>query len=265
LSAAQAQQILETTAPACRFGVFPYLPPMRIEELYASAAADFAVALKREVRLRTKKTFAAWYDEVKQQRYDIVLIQPFDYIGAFDKYGYLPLARDREPLAAVMMVKGDNPLQSLAALRGQTVALPPARAAVSYLAKIALLEAGLTPGESVRVKHFSNHDACLQQVLIGTAAACGTSWPVVRSFTLRRAASLRELAVTPAIPHVLFAVHRRLPVQDRERLLEVILGWQMTAKGRRFLTVAGRLGFVKAEDADYDIVRDYARRLRLSE
>ena len=263
-SHAQGQPAPETAAPY-RLGVFPYLPPMRIEELYAPAAADFAAALRREVRLRTKKTFDAWYDEVKQQHYDIVWIQPFDYIYAFEKYGYLPLARDSEPLAAVIMANEDTSLQSLAELRGQTVALPPARAAVSHLTKIALLEAGLEPGKSVTVRHFINHDSCLQQVLIGGATACGTARAVVRNFTLRRGAALRELAVTLAIPHSLFAVHQRVSAPERERLLEVILGWPKTAKGRRFLTRAGRKSFVKAVDPDYDIVRQYARRLRLSE
>ena len=260
LSNAQAQN-----ATAYRFGVFPYLPPLRIDELYAPVAADFAAALQREVRLSTKRTFDAWYDEVKQQSYDIVWIQPFDYIYAFEKHGYLPLARDSEPLAAAIMTTGDSRLQSLADLRGQTVALPPTRAAVSHLTRIALLEAGLEPGKSVIVRHFVNHDSCLQQVLIGAVAACGTTRNVVRNFTLRRAVSLRALAVTPAIPHVLFAVHQRVAVPERERLLEVILGWVETETGRRFLAKAGRHPFVKAVDADYDIVREYARRLRLSE
>ena len=263
LSVAQAQNAPETAV--YRLGVFPSLPPLHIEELYAPAAADFATALQREVRLRTKKTFDAWYDEVKKQRYDIVWIQPFDYIYAFEKYGYLPLARDSEPLAAVLMAKADTSLQSLVDLRGQTVALPPARAAVSHLTKIALLEAGLEPGKSVTVRHFVNHASCLQQVLIGHAAVCGTARAVVRAFMRRRDASLRELAATPAIPHSLFAAHQRLSGMERGRLLQVILGWSETAKGRRLLTRAGRKPFVKAVDADYDIVRQYARRLRLSE
>jgi len=151
LSSAQAQRSLGAARPAYRFGVFPYLPPVRVAELYAPAAADFAAALQRDVQLRTKKTFEDWYDEVKKQSYDIVWIQPFDYIYAFEKYGYRPLARDREPLSAVLMVRADSALQSLAELGGQPVALPPARAAVSHLVNLALLKAGLVPRQSVTV------------------------------------------------------------------------------------------------------------------
>jgi ABC-type phosphate/phosphonate transport system substrate-binding protein len=39
----------------------------------------------------------------------------------------------------------------------------------------------------------------------------------------------------------------------------------MTDQGRHFLASTGRQFFVKAEDADYNIVRAYARRLQLAE
>ena len=264
LSSAQAQSA-PPAAAAYHFGVFPYLSPSRIEQSYAPIAEAFAAVLQREVQLRTRQTFAAWYDEVKQQHYDIVFIQPFDYIHAFNKYDYLPLARNRDPLAAAIMVKADSPLQSLADLRGRILALPSARAAVSHLTKTALLEAGLTPGQSVTIHHVNNHDSCLQQMLIGNAAACGVSRTVVRNFMKRHDISLRELAVTPTIPHVLFAVHKRVPAQERERLLEVILKWDKTDKGRRFLAGIGCEAFEQAQDADYDTVRAYARRLGLTE
>ena len=264
LSSAQVQSAPHTVALAYQFGVFPYLSPSRIEQFYAPLAEAFAAVLQREVRLRTRQTFAAWYDEVKQQHYDIVFIQPFDYIHAFDQYDYLPLARNRDPLAAVIMVKTDSPLQSLADLRGRIVALPSARAAVSHLTKTALLEAGLTPGQSVTIQHVDNHNSCLQQMLIGDAAACGTSLAVARNFMKRYDISLRELAVTPAIPHVLFAAHKRVPAQERERLREVILKLHETDRGRRFLAGIGCKAFEQAQDADYDTVRAYARRLGLT-
>ncbi len=252
----------EAKAPY-RFGVFPYIPPARIEESYAPAAADFAAALDREVLLRTKTTFADWFEEVRAQRYDIVFIQPFDYVKAFRGYGYLPLARGSEPLAAVLTVLEDSPLTDLSQLRGKSVALPPASAAVSHLTKIALAEAGLEPGRDVTVKHLRNHDSCLQQVVIGAADVCGTARVVVRDFAARRPVAFRVLAETRAIPHVLFAVHSRVSEDDREAIRRVILKWHETEKGRQWLASVGFGPFVPALDADYDIVREFAARLDL--
>ena len=65
LSSAQAQSASHAAATAYQFGVFPYLSPSRIEQFYAPIAEAFAAVVQREVRLRTRQTFAAWYDEVK--------------------------------------------------------------------------------------------------------------------------------------------------------------------------------------------------------
>ena len=255
----------ETKAPY-RLGVSPYLPTARLEEAYAPAAADFAKALGREILPRTKTTFAAGFEKVKAQRYDIVHNQPFYYVKAFDRYGYLPLARISEPLVAVLMVVEDSSLTDLRQLRGKTVALPSANAAVSHLTKIALIEAGLEPGRDVTVKHFKNHESCLQQVVIKTADVCGTSRTVVRIFMARRPVQLRELGVTPVtptMPHVLYAVHSRVSKEDRESLKRVILAWHKTKEGRQWLSSIGLPRYVPALDSDYDIVREYATRLNL--
>ena len=226
----------ETKAPY-RLGVSPYLPTARLEEAYAPAAADFAKALGREILLGTKTTFAAWFEDVKAQRYDIVHNQPFYYVKAFDRYGYLPLARISEPLVAVLMVVEDSSLTDLRQLRGKSVALPSANAAVSHLTKIALIEAGFEPGLDVTVKHFKNHESCLQQTDIETADVCRTSRAVVRIFTARRPIQLRELNVTRAMPHVLHAVHSRASKEVRESLKRVTLAWHKTKGGGNGLAV----------------------------
>ena len=260
---AAGQSDVKAGKPPYIFGVFPYLPPARLEELFAPNTKNFAEALDRELLFRTKKTFARWFEAVKAQEYDIVFIQPFHYVKAFDRYGYLPLARIGEPLSAVLMVRATSPLTDLGQLRGKTVALPPVEAAVSHLTKIALIETGLEPGRDVTVTHFKNHDSCLQQVVIGTADVCGTARVVVRNFIARRPAQLRELAVTPAIPHALYAVHARVSKQDRETIRRVILGWSETKSGRQWLMQAGFYPFVAVSDSEYDIVRDYAKFLNL--
>ena len=88
---------------------------------------------------------------------------------------------------------------------------------------------------------------------------------MVRNLLLQRAVSLRELAVTPAIPAVLFAAHERVPALERERLLNIILGWRETWQGRQFLAAVGRHYFAKAMDVEYDVVRAYARCLQLAD
>ncbi|MGI9305001.1 MAG: phosphate/phosphite/phosphonate ABC transporter substrate-binding protein [Gammaproteobacteria bacterium] len=237
-------------------GVFPYLPPVRLEKLYGPVAADFSAALGRPIHFRTKSDFETFAQELAAQRYDIALLQPFDYVEAFDRYGYLPLARRPEPLAAVLMIKMDSPLEKLSDLKGKTVALPPKRAAVSRLLTAHLQAAGET---TVTWRHYKNHTSCLQAVITGGADACGSALLPVRSFETSQGVLLRKLVETPAIAPVLFAVHSRVPRKEQEALLQRILSWGSHASGRQLLSVIGTgQAFVRTQDHDYESVRRYA-------
>lgn len=192
-------------------------------------------------------------------KYDLVLIQPIFYVQAYEQYGFLPLARNGEDLSAYFVVRPDSTLQSLDDARGMTMSLPPFRAAVSYLAREALKKEGLKWNEDLRLRYHPNHDTCLQTILIGKSAICGTALTVLRNYESRHKVTFRILAVSRPIPHILFAVHPRVPEQERKRLLEEILGWGKTKNGLAFLQSAGLKPFIPATNEQYDTVRELIR------
>ena len=198
--------------------------------------------------------------ELRKQTYDIVLVQPFDYVWAHE-YGYLPLARRSEPLAAQIMVAENSPHFDLKDLKGAVLALPPAEAAVSHLAKMALLDAGLDPHRNVRLQYTKSHDSCLQRLLIGAVDACGTAAASVRFFQARMKVSFRTLGKSLTIPHSLIAVHSRVPEGERERLRETIISWADSFEGRKLLERGELKPFQTVADAEYDVVREYWRKI----
>lgn len=238
------------------FGVFPFLPPARLGERFGGFSQVFSEALHRPVEFRTRSTFEFFRNEIKKQTYDIVFVQPFDYVVAADKYGYRPIAAAVEPLTAVVMVKPDSPMVNLRDLRAKMLAMPPASAAVSRLTKVALIKAGLDLRSDLKILHVRNHPACLQAVLIGEAAACATNNVPLRIFLSSRKAAFRMLAESEAIPHVLFAAHRRVPKHDRDLMRRAIISLGATVAGKRLLLRSGRPGGYKAvQDKAYDAVR----------
>lgn len=237
-------------------GVFPFLPPARLEEGHGHFANALSLGLGRHVEFRTRSTFDAFRQEIEDQTYDIIFVQPFDYVVAADKYGYLPLARADEPLTAVIMVKENSDLKSLRDLEQKVIAMPPMSAAVSRLSQAALSEIGLDIRSDLTMIHLRSHSACLQAVLIGEADACATNAVPLRVFQSSRKLTLRTLAETESIPHVVFAVHERVPRHDRDVMRRTIIGFSDTATGREWLNRSGwSNGFVVAKDEDYDVVR----------
>jgi phosphonate transport system substrate-binding protein len=247
---------------AYRLGVFPYVPVLAVDRIYGPVAAQFAEDLGRPVHLKTKATFDKFVEELRKETYDIILVHPFFYVEARDEHHYLPLARLEEPLTAVVMVRDDEPLETLADLKGKTIALPPALAAVTELVRSSLLDAGLVPGVNVALEHYRSKPSCLQAVTVGRAAACGLPRFALAQIDPDNERKLRLLFETEPVSNFLFAAHSRVPESDRIDLTRSILAWPFTAKGRRILAGGAWNRFVRARDQEYDEIRRHMLRLQ---
>lgn len=236
-------------------GVFPHLPPRELEKVFAPMAADISKAIGHPIVFRSTTTYEKFAQQLDKQEFDIAFVQPFDYVRAADKHGYLPVATRSQRLSALLVVTPDSPLIESKSLRGKRIALPPQTAAVSQLVKSHLLESGLIPGTDVHISYYRSHVSCMQQVLIGSADACGTAAPAVRYFEKRMKVKMKTIIKTRDIPHTLFAVHSRIPQTVREQIQQRIIGWASTDEGKILLKRGSLKPFIAIHDSDYDVVR----------
>lgn len=250
-------------APGYRLGVFPYVPALTIDRIFGPIAASFAAELGRPVYLKTGSTFEKFAEQIKKQAYDIIFVHPFLYVQAADRYNYLPLARLEGQMTAVAMVREQQPWRTWSDLVGKIVAIPPALTAVSELAKLALVDAGLIPGVDTMLRHYQTKLSCLQAVSIGVADACVLPRFVLPQIEAMGKVKLRIMAETPAVSHLAFATHRRVPGIDRRKLLALILSWPDHERGKAILAAGPWPRFVAAQDADYAQVRKYHARARM--
>jgi phosphonate transport system substrate-binding protein len=262
-SLAMASDTPGPEAPGYRFGVFPYVPALTIDRIFGPIAGSFATELARPVYLKTRSTFESFLEQLERQTYDIIFVHPFLYVEAADRHDYLPLARLEGELSGVALVSVEQPWRTWSDLAGKVVATPPALAAVSELARWALLDAGLVPQVDTTLRHYQTKLGCLQAVSIGEADACVLPRFVLPQISDIGEGRVRVLAESPAVPNLLFAAHRRLPRAERAKLLALILSWPNTEEGRAILATGAWPGFIAAEDADYAQVRSFGARLRM--
>jgi len=260
---ASAQQRMgEGTTSAYSFGVFPFLPAARLETVFAPVAGELGRALGREIRYRSAASYEKFAARLARQEFDIAHVQPFDYVRIAVSSGYLPVAARNAELTAVAVVPEESAVRELRDLAGSVVALPPEGAATAILGALALARSGLDPRRDVTVRHLLDQDSCIHLVVTGGAAACFTGSQAARLYQVRTGRRLRVIGRSPPIPHTLFVVHSRVPRADREIIRRTLLG--LTLQGlapelRDFLAGDGSRPFVPVQDADYDIVREYAR------
>jgi ABC-type phosphate/phosphonate transport system substrate-binding protein len=252
----------DSVAGVCAFGVFPYLPALTVEKLYGPVAVELAEVLGTDIQLKTKETFEDFGEEVAVGAYDLLVCHPFLYVEASARQGYVPLARVDQELRAVLLSRDAQELRSLEALRGQTIALPPRLASVSYLMALALIEAGLRPDGDVPLRHYQTKVSCLHAVAAGDAVAC-----VVPSFMLDQLDAIKKMGLHPVwrsapVSSLLFAAHPRVPAAKRDGVTGRLVGWRGSEHGRAILAAFGWPGLLPASDADYADVRALSGRLR---
>jgi phosphonate transport system substrate-binding protein len=247
--------------PSYTFGVFPFLSPVRVEQIFADVVTQLPGHLGREVRLQSSNSFEEFQEALDAERFDLAFVQPFDYVRFAAKKGYQPLAARSEALAALLVLPEDSTIGRVTDLRDKVVALPPESAAVSFLTRSLLEEHGLIPGESVIIRYTRNHETCLTHMLVKAVAACGTARGPLSVFEARAGARTRILATSDSIQGSLVVAHPRLgkPRIDRARkgLLESTpsrLSDEWAPAGRDKL-------FVPIRDRDYEPVRRIAARL----
>ena len=242
------------------FGVMPYLPLAKIQQLYEPIAADFEAKLGRPVWLSSKPDYSLFQGALSKEIYDIAFVQPFHYVEAYDKHGYLPLARRSQPLRALIVVRPDSPLRTIKDLKGKIVANPPMDSMVAYLTSMALQEAGINPGTGVTRDYGKNQFSCMQSVLIRVADACGTAEQALMHFEEEKQMKTRfrilHTTGPPSAPVRGAQARRRegpgAAAQHHSRLADHGRGEEAAQSGHF-------IPFAPAHDADYDSVRRYIR------
>lgn len=250
-----ADEIHENRIEPYQLGVFPFLPPRELEDIFAPFAASIGEALGKEVQFHSAISYQNFMERADANQYDIAFVQPFDYVRLADQQHYVPLATVSEKLFAIFVVKEGSPITKLEDLKGKVIAMPPAVAAVSRLSLIYLHDHGIEPGAMVTVTHHRSHSSCLQQVLIGAADACATALPPIRFIQQRMKVKFTQIARTMEIPHTLFVANPTIPESERRVILDTILSWSNSESGKQMLERARMKSFVVVHDKQYDIIR----------
>lgn len=248
------------------FGVFPYLPIEKTEEIWSPLATYISQQLNLPVQLRSRASFITFRDAIENEVFDIAFMQPFDYTNSTAQHNYIPLARVVTRLTpdnnkqsgvhrAIFVTLKKNKNLKIADLKHKTIATPPATAAVTILGKKLLMEHGLIAGRDYKVSTHINHHSCLRQLIINQPIVCITAYPAFARFNTTTDNRLTIIATSNAIPSSLVAVHKRMPSEDQKKIKHILLNLENNKDAKSFLKKSHFTRFIPASDADYDVVR----------
>ena len=179
-----------------------------------------------------------------------------------DRLGFQVIARPAGPgIRGQIVVPRDSPIKSLQELNGKEVAFPNPEAFAAYwLPMDALLKAKV----SVKPVFTGNQEAGAAQLRLNRVAAAGFSDLVVASYAQRENWEYRVLWESVIYNDLCIMAHPKVPKEKIAAVRTAFDNMRSDPEGRKVLEdtaavlkMTGELGFVAAENRDYDNYRAF--------
>jgi ABC-type phosphate/phosphonate transport system substrate-binding protein len=193
----------------------------------------------------------------------------FQYTNHFftpdrDRVGYKVIARPAGPgIRSQIVVPEDSPIQTLHDLNGKDVGFVTPDGFTGYwLPYDALLRAKV----KVNVVFTGNQEASSAQLRVNKIAAAGVNSSVMARYARRESFAYRALWTSEIYQDLCIMAYSKVPADKVAAVRSVLIAMVNEAEGRRVLEAGadllkstGELGFVAAEDRDYDNYRKFYR------
>ena len=181
---------------------------------------------------------------------------------AGDGLGFQVIARPVGPgVQSQIVVPSDSPARTLQDLVGKDVGFVSLDGFTGYYVPYdALLRAKV----NVKVAITGNQEASVAQLKVGKLTAAGFNGTILERYARREGFAYRALWSSPLYPDLCIMAHKRVPADKIAALRAALAGMDKDPEGRKVLETSaallkatGELGFVTAEDRDYDGYRTF--------
>lgn len=248
--------------PSLEIGVFPYLSTRTVLTIHQPLRQYLEKASGRAAQLFTAPDFKTFIERTQHGDYDIVVTAPHFARLAQTEAGFVPLAMYTRELRGLVVVAKQSPYKDIGELRGQTIAIPNRLAIVSSMSLQLLRDRGLQPGSDFKLLAAASHNSGVLSVQRGEAQAAIVSVTALQQMPDELKDSVRVLATTDQVPHVMYLAHSRLGAAETERIRAALLHFAESPEGRAFLQANGFEGIRPVNEADLKRMDPYVTELK---
>lgn len=249
-------------ANVIEFGVFPYISARALIELYEPIRAHIQTEMRRPTFLYTAPSYKTYVEQTRAGTYDIMVTPPHLARLAQRETGYIPLVMFTRELRGIVVVSQDSSIQSVQDLKGKRIVSPNDIALVSIMGSQLLREYGILGEGSAPIRDMGSHSNAVLAVKGGEADAALTEPAAVRQMPEALRNSVRVIAQTKRLPHVMILAHPRLGAASVERLRSVLLQFPSTLDGANFLKLSGFEGLRLVDEVDLKAMDTVQRDLK---
>ncbi|HEV3007602.1 MAG TPA: phosphate/phosphite/phosphonate ABC transporter substrate-binding protein [Burkholderiales bacterium] len=215
------------------------------------------------LELKLTKTAQEGNAIAEKHGYDFLYTNHF-FTPERDRLGYKVIARPAgEGITSEIVVPADSSIQTLQDLKGKDVAFVSPDGFTGYwLPYDALLRAKV----KINVVFTGNQEASSAQLRVNKVAAAGVNSSVMARYSRRESFPYRALWTSEVYQDLCIMASPKLPKEKVAAVRAALINMVNDPEGRRVLEAGaellkstGELGFVAAEDRDYDNYRKFYR------
>lgn len=230
--------------------VVPQFQPVEINRTWGPVLEYLGRATGQTFVLKLAKDIPAFEADLRAGAHDFAYMNPYHQVMAKRAQGYVPLVRDSKLLSGILVVRQDDPIQSVRALDGKTLSFPAPNAFGASL----WIRAQLAEQERIKITplYAKTHTNAYRQTLSGQTAAAGGVRATLDKEPEDVRNKLRVLMETPgAAPHP-FSAHPRVSPKLQQAVIDAMLKMAADPAG---LALLSEVLMPKPVRADY--ARDY--------
>jgi phosphonate transport system substrate-binding protein len=199
--------------------------------------------------------------------YDFIYTNHF-FTPERDRLGYKVIARPAGPgIQSQIVVPANSPVQNLEDLNGKDVAFVSPDGFTGYWLPLdALLKAKV----KVNVVLTGNQEASSAQLKVNKVAAAGVNSTVMARYATREAFDYRVLWTSEVYQDLCVMANPKVSAEKVAAVRTAFVGMSKDPEGRKILEAGaellkgkGELGFVNAENRDYDNYRTFYRQTQV--
>jgi phosphonate transport system substrate-binding protein len=258
IATANGASVIHAADAPLIMGVIPRRNATETARLFTPMATHLGEQLGREVKLVTAKNFEAFWQDVAEQRYDIVHYNQYHYIRSAKTYKVIAHAQElgKDAVAGILLTRKDSGITAASQLRGRTVIFGGGKdAMLGYIApRYLLLRAGLKEGDYKTEFAVTPQNALValyhKQADAAGGADVALDQPVIKDTINTQ--ELRVLASTEPLLFLPWAVKQAMPAKLTLSIQSVLLDLKTNDAGRQVLKAALLTGVRKATDKDYN-------------
>ena len=222
---------------------------------------------KVPLTLRLAKTAKEGNAQAEKGAYDFLYTNHF-FTPARDQLGYKVIARPAGPgIKSQIVVPADSPVKTLSDLNGKDVAFVSADGFTGYWLPLdALIEAKV----KVNIVFTGNQEASSAQLQINKVAAAGVNSTIMARYGRRESFEYRALWTSEIFQDLCIMANPKVPADKVMAVKNALVGMLADPKGRKILEDGaellkgqGQLGFVAAENRDYDNYRAFYKQTQV--